>query len=181
MSTNALRLRFLGAAGTVTGSRTLVEAEGRHILVDCGLFQGWKALRLRNWAPFPVEPASIDAVVLTHAHIDHSGYLPLLIRNGFRGAVHAPTATISTTMKMTAGRLRSDHAIKRSIMTSTSRRQAAVGVPARPDDQLFARQRRFQELRLEIERAGRDDALGSIQAAQDDAAIARAVAGFDGP
>ncbi|MFO0689115.1 MAG: MBL fold metallo-hydrolase [Myxococcota bacterium] len=93
MSTNALRLRFLGAAGTVTGSRTLVEAEGRRILVDCGLFQGWKTLRLRNWAPFPVEPASIDAVVLTHAHIDHSGYLPLLIRNGFRGAIHATTAT----------------------------------------------------------------------------------------
>jgi metallo-beta-lactamase family protein len=88
-----LRLRFLGGAGTVTGSRTLVEAKGRRILVDCGLFQGWKALRLRNWAPFPVPPASIDAVVLTHAHIDHSGYLPLLIRDGFRGPVHATAAT----------------------------------------------------------------------------------------
>jgi len=86
-------LRFLGGAGTVTGSRTLVEAAGKRILVDCGLFQGWKALRLRNWAPFPVPPESIDAVVLTHAHIDHSGWLPLLIRNGFRGAVHATPAT----------------------------------------------------------------------------------------
>lgn len=94
MGTNEpLRLRFLGAAGTVTGSRTLVESGGKRILVDCGLFQGWKTLRLRNWTPFPVDPASIDAVVLTHAHIDHSGYLPLLIRNGFRGPVHATTAT----------------------------------------------------------------------------------------
>lgn len=93
MTHDPLRLRFLGGAGTVTGSRTLVEAGGRRILVDCGLFQGWKTLRLRNWAPFPVDPASIDAVVLTHAHIDHSGYLPLLIRNGFRGPVHATPAT----------------------------------------------------------------------------------------
>lgn len=93
MASGPIRLRFLGAAGTVTGSRTLVEAAGRRILVDCGLFQGWKTLRLRNWAPFPVPPESIDAVVLTHAHIDHSGYLPLLIRNGFRGTVHATPAT----------------------------------------------------------------------------------------
>ena len=93
MPSNPIRLHFLGAAGTVTGSRTLLEAAGRRILVDCGLFQGWKTLRLRNWAPFPVPPESIDAVDLTHAHIDHSGYLPLLIRNGFRGTVHATPAT----------------------------------------------------------------------------------------
>src|SRR3546814_8016189 len=68
-------LQFLGAAGTVTGSRYLVEANGQSVLVDCGLFQGYKQLRDRNWAPFPVEPSSIDAVVLTHAHLDHSGYL----------------------------------------------------------------------------------------------------------
>lgn len=93
MTRDSLRLRFLGAAGTVTGSRTLLEAGDQRILVDCGLFQGWKTLRLRNWAPFPVPPGSIDAVVLTHAHIDHSGYLPLLIRNGFRGPVFATPAT----------------------------------------------------------------------------------------
>src|SRR3546814_9453228 len=72
-------LQFLGAAGTVTGSRYLVEANGQRVLVDCGLFQGYKQLRDRNWAPFPVEPSSIDAVVLTHAHLDHSGYLPALV------------------------------------------------------------------------------------------------------
>lgn len=86
-------LTFLGAAGTVTGSRYLVEAEGRRILIDCGLFQGFKQLRLRNWNPFPVPPNSIDAVLLTHAHIDHSGYLPALVRDGFRGAIHCTPAT----------------------------------------------------------------------------------------
>ena len=86
-------LSFLGATGTVTGSRYLIQASGRRILVDCGLFQGYKQLRLRNWNPFPVEPSSIDAVLLTHAHIDHSGYLPALIRDGFRGKVHCTPAT----------------------------------------------------------------------------------------
>ncbi|HUP10119.1 MAG TPA: MBL fold metallo-hydrolase [Caldimonas sp.] len=88
-----MELVFLGGAGTVTGSRTLVEHDGHRLLVDCGLFQGLKQLRLRNWAPFPVPAASIDAVVLTHAHIDHSGWLPRLVEAGFRGAVHATAAT----------------------------------------------------------------------------------------
>ena len=82
------RLSFLGGAGTVTGSKYLVEHENHKVLVDCGLFQGFKALRLKNWAPFPIEPRRIDAVVLTHAHLDHSGYLPLLVKRGFRGPVY---------------------------------------------------------------------------------------------
>jgi metallo-beta-lactamase family protein len=82
-------LQFLGAAGTVTGSRFLVETPRARVLVDCGLFQGVKALRLRNWEPFPVAPEAIDAVLLTHAHVDHSGYLPALGRDGFRGPVYA--------------------------------------------------------------------------------------------
>jgi metallo-beta-lactamase family protein len=68
-----MRITFLGGVGTVTGSKYLMEWEGRSILVDCGLFQGFKQLRLRNWDPLPVDPAGVDAVVLTHAHIDHSG------------------------------------------------------------------------------------------------------------
>lgn len=88
------RLTFLGANATVTGSRYLVQAGTARVLVDCGLFQGYKPLRLRNWAPFPVEPASIDAVVLTHAHLDHSGYLPRLIKAGFSGAVWCTPATL---------------------------------------------------------------------------------------
>ena len=86
-------LRFLGAAGTVTGSRYLLQAAHRSLLVDCGLFQGYKALRLRNWAPFPFDAARLDAVVLTHAHIDHSGALPLLVRAGFAGPIHCTEAT----------------------------------------------------------------------------------------
>jgi len=88
-----LNLSFLGGAGTVTGSKYLVEHEKHKLLVDCGLFQGFKALRLKNWAPFPVEPGSIDVVVLTHAHLDHCGYLPLLIKRGFRGPVYCSRAT----------------------------------------------------------------------------------------
>ena len=87
------RITFLGGVGTVTGSKYLVEASGRRILVDCGLFQGFKQLRNRNRKPLPVSPADIDAVVLTHAHIDHSGYLPLLVKDGFRGKIHATAPT----------------------------------------------------------------------------------------
>ena len=86
-------LTFLGATGTVTGSRYLVERGRRRILIDCGLFQGFKQLRLRNWNPFPVPPESIGDVLLTHAHLDHSGYLPALVRNGFRGKIHATPST----------------------------------------------------------------------------------------
>lgn len=88
-----MKLTFLGGVGTVTGSKYLLDVDGARILVDCGLFQGFKQLRLRNWAPLPVAPASIDVVLLTHAHLDHSGYLPLLVKNGFKGSVHATDAT----------------------------------------------------------------------------------------
>lgn len=89
----SLNLSFLGGAGTVTGSKYVVEHEGHKILVDCGLFQGFKPLRLRNWAPFPIEPRDIEAVVLTHAHLDHSGYLPLLVKQGFHGNIFCSQAT----------------------------------------------------------------------------------------
>ncbi|MBZ0252670.1 MAG: MBL fold metallo-hydrolase [Candidatus Methylomirabilis sp.] len=88
-----MRLTFLGATGTVTGSKYLVEAAGKRLLVDCGLFQGLKQLRLRNWGEPPVDPKSLDAVILTHAHIDHSGYLPLMVKKGFRGPIYATAAT----------------------------------------------------------------------------------------
>lgn len=89
----SLTLSFLGGVGTVTGSKYLLEVGVRRVLIDCGLFQGFKQLRLRNWAEFPIEPKSIDAVVLTHAHIDHSGYLPLLVKKGFAGPVYCTEAT----------------------------------------------------------------------------------------
>jgi len=83
----AMNLTFLGAAGTVTGSKFLLEAGGRRVLVDAGLFQGDRAWRRRNWTPLGTAPSSIDAVVVTHAHLDHSGYLPVLVRAGFSGPV----------------------------------------------------------------------------------------------
>jgi metallo-beta-lactamase family protein len=86
-------LQFLGATGTVTGSKFALEVEGTRLLIDCGLFQGLKELRLRNWQPLPIEAASISQVLLTHAHIDHSGYLPRLVRDGFRGSVYATSGT----------------------------------------------------------------------------------------
>lgn len=86
-------IEFLGAVGTVTGSKFLVETGGRRLLVDCGLYQGLKELRLRNWDRLPVDPASIDWAVLTHAHIDHTGYLPRLLKDGFKGRVYATRAT----------------------------------------------------------------------------------------
>ena len=88
-----MKLQFLGATDTVTGSKYLIQHDKSKVLVDCGLFQGYKLLRLRNWQAPPVKPASIDAVILTHAHIDHSGYLPLLARQGFRGKVFCTPAT----------------------------------------------------------------------------------------
>jgi metallo-beta-lactamase family protein len=87
-------LTFYGAAGTVTGSKTLLHHHGHDVLIDCGLFQGLKNLRQLNWLPLPFNVAKLSAVVLTHAHIDHSGALPLLVRQGYRGPIYASAATI---------------------------------------------------------------------------------------
>ncbi len=86
-------ITFLGGAGTVTGSKCLVRHDGKCLLVDCGLFQGYKQLRLRNWTPLSVAPSDITAVLLTHAHLDHSGYLPLLVKEGFSGRIFASSGT----------------------------------------------------------------------------------------
>lgn len=105
-------LTFLGAARTVTGSKYLLEIDGRRLLVDCGLFQGLKELRLRNWAPLPVAADSISSVVLTHAHIDHTGYLPRLVAQGFSGRVFctAGTADLCRIVLPDAGRLAEEDA-----------------------------------------------------------------------
>ncbi len=87
-------IAFHGAARTVTGSRHLLELNGKRVLVDCGLFQGPREIRERNWKPFPVDPTDIDAIVVTHAHTDHIGYLPKLVRNGYRGPIYATGGTI---------------------------------------------------------------------------------------
>jgi len=88
-----MQIQFLGATNTVTGSKFLITSGNRNILVDCGLFQGYKQLRLHNWAPLPIAPSKIDAVILTHAHLDHSGYIPILVRDGFKGKIYCSEAT----------------------------------------------------------------------------------------
>ena len=88
-----LSLQFLGAAGTVTGSKYLLTYQGKKLLIDCGLFQGQKEIRERNWQDLPVDPAHVDALVLTHAHIDHTGFIPRFVRDGFKGPIYCTPAT----------------------------------------------------------------------------------------
>ena len=88
-STNTPKITFLGAAGTVTGSRFLLSCGDTKVMIDCGLFQGLRELRLRNWNPLPIDPEKIDAVVLSHAHLDHCGYLPKLVKDGFAGKIYS--------------------------------------------------------------------------------------------
>ncbi|MGO8733956.1 MAG: MBL fold metallo-hydrolase RNA specificity domain-containing protein [Terriglobia bacterium] len=93
-------LTFLGATGTVTGSKYLLEAGGERLMIDCGLFQGLKELRLRNWNPLPIPPSSIQWLVLTHTHIDHTGYIPRLVKDGFKGQIYASPATVDLSKLM---------------------------------------------------------------------------------
>lgn len=107
-----MQMTFLGAAGTVTGSKYLLEHHGRHVLIDCGLFQGYKQLRLHNRDPFQIPVSDLDAIVLTHAHLDHSGYLPVLVRNGYCGPVYATAATCELVkiLLLDSGRLQEEEA-----------------------------------------------------------------------
>ncbi len=107
-----MKLTFLGGVGSVTGSKYLVEAEGQRLLVDCGLFQGYKQLRVRNWAPPPFDPQRVDAVLLTHAHIDHSGYFPVLAKRGFGGTLWCTEGTrdLAAILLPDAGHLQEEEA-----------------------------------------------------------------------
>ncbi len=107
-----VKVKFLGATGTVTGSRFLLDIGGFRLLFDCGLFQGLKQLRLRNWEPFPIDVTTIDAVVISHAHIDHTGYLPRLVKEGFAGPIYCtqPTADLLEIMLLDAAKLQEEEA-----------------------------------------------------------------------
>jgi metallo-beta-lactamase family protein len=107
-----VRIKFLGGARTVTGSRHLLEVDNFTILVDCGLFQGLKELRLKNWEEFPVDVSTIDAILITHAHIDHTGYLPRLVKQGYSGPVYCtkPTEALMHIMLMDSAKLQEEEA-----------------------------------------------------------------------
>lgn len=122
------KLSFFGGASTVTGSKYLVEIDSRRVLVDCGLFQGLKRLRERNWQALPFDAKTLDAVVLTHAHLDHSGYLPVLVRAGFRGAIYCTAATSKL-----LGLLLPDSArLQEEEAEFANRRRFSKHAPARP-------------------------------------------------
>jgi len=112
-----LKIRFLGAAGTVTGSRFLVQAEGHTLLIDCGLFQGLKQLRLQNWEPLPFPAKEIGAVLLTHGHMDHTGYLPCLLQQGFRGPIYAtaPTRAVTEIILRDSGKVQEEEAERANL------------------------------------------------------------------
>jgi len=107
-------LQSLGAAETVTGSKHLLKTPELNVLIDCGLFQGLKSLREKNWAPFPVDPSTIDAMILTHAHLDHCGYIPLLIKNGYRGKIYMskPTRDLAELILRDSAKLQEEDAHK---------------------------------------------------------------------
>lgn len=136
-----MQIKFLGATGTVTGSKYLLTIDHQRILVDCGLFQGYKELRLRNWVPLPIDPASIDAVVITHAHIDHTGYLPLLVKQGFSGPIYATRATydLCSVLLRDSGHLQEEDA-KRANKYHYSKHKPALPLYTKADAEIALKQ-----------------------------------------
>jgi metallo-beta-lactamase family protein len=129
-----MKITFAGAAGTVTGSRYVVQHQAHRLLVDCGLFQGYKTLRLRNWAKFPVPVASIHALVLTHAHLDHSGFVPAIVRDGYQGPIFASKATheLCGILLPDSGHLQEEEA-RYANRHGTSKHQPALPLYTRAD------------------------------------------------
>lgn len=125
-SENEIKIQFLGGAGTVTGSKTLLQVGNKRILIDCGLFQGLKELRMMNWMEFPIDPASIDAVILTHAHLDHCGYLPLLVKNGFSGSIHCtwPTRNLTEIILQDSAKIQEEDAERATSHGYSKHKQA---------------------------------------------------------
>jgi metallo-beta-lactamase family protein len=131
---HSIEIQFLGAAGTVTGSRTLVTFGGTRVLVDCGLFQGPRSIRERNWEAFPEDPHRIEAVLLTHAHLDHSGFLPRLLKGGFAGPVYcsAGTADLLKILLLDSAKIQEEDA-DFANRTQHSRHRPALALYTRED------------------------------------------------
>ena len=142
-----LSIQFLGAAGTVTGSKTLIKAGDKKFLVDCGMFQGLKHLRELNWQPLPVDAAEIDAVILTHAHLDHIGYLPRLVQEGFEGPIYcsAPTAEITEVLLLDSAKIQEEDADYANKKGHTRHK------PAKPLYDLEDAKRTLPMLRAQVE------------------------------
>lgn len=168
-----MRLTFLGAAGTVTGSRYLVETAKTRLLVDCGLYQGVKSRRNRNWRESPVDPKSIDAVILTHAHIDHSGMLPALVRDGFSGPVYTTPATeaLSRIMLPDAARIQEEDAAYAN-RKGFSRHHPALPLYSQADAEKcleqfrpldFEQRRKVGDLEVRMQRAGHILGAASVE------------------
>ncbi len=109
---NKIKIHFLGASGTVTGSKFYLETPERNIMVDCGMFQGLKELREMNWKQLPIDVSKIDMVLLTHGHLDHTGYLPRLVKEGFQGQIigTAPTLAITTIILRDSAKINEEEA-----------------------------------------------------------------------
>ncbi|HLT33741.1 MAG TPA: MBL fold metallo-hydrolase, partial [Aquaticitalea sp.] len=109
---NTIKIHFLGASGTVTGSKFYLETAEKNIMIDCGMFQGLKELRLLNWAPLPIDASKIDVVLLTHGHLDHTGYLPRLVKEGFRGEIIGtpPTLAIARIILLDSAKIQEEEA-----------------------------------------------------------------------
>lgn len=177
-----MHLEFLGGTGTVTGSKYLLSHGGRRLLVDCGLFQGLKQLRLRNWDPLPFDPRQVDAVLLTHAHIDHSGFVPRLVQLGFRGRVYCTEATaeLCALLLPDSGRLQEEEAEFRNRHGSSKHRPA---LPLYTEEDARAALKRFQPLpfgeafepwpgwRVTLSRAGHILGAASVRVACDGTSV----------
>jgi metallo-beta-lactamase family protein len=152
-----MEVRFLGAADTVTGSKHLVTLAGQRVLLDCGLFQGYKVLRERNWAPPDFDVRDVDAVVLSHAHLDHSGWLPVLVKHGYRGPVFASPATrdLAGVLLMDSAYLQEEDA-RRANRYGYSRHDKALALYTRAD---AAR----SLAKIETLAPGRELALGQVR------------------
>lgn len=126
MKNSEFKIQFIGGAGTVTGSKTLLETNKRRILIDCGLFQGLKELRLLNWAQFPINPHEIDELILTHAHLDHCGYIPLLVKKGFKGVIHCtyPTRELAEIILLDSAKIQEEDAERANEKGYTKHKKA---------------------------------------------------------
>lgn len=145
------KIQFLGAAGTVTGSRFLLTCDNTKVMVDAGMFQGLKELRLKNWNPLPIDPAEIDAVILTHAHLDHCGYIPKLVKDGFEGKIYLTefTGKLAEVVLLDSARIQTEDA-KYAAQKGFSKHNPPKALYEEPDAAKAVRQFSVQEFRTRI-------------------------------